>query len=151
MRFHGIIFALAAGILCATPARADHQPMIAVPGNPAVPVIIDGQDASWAVVEGDWGLYRPGHATPTVFYPYELGADRWHPRNYYPFTGKRPRSGRLEVIPPANRRLPPRAESFHRYWSNDAPPVPVQTDYPPSVILAPQLELNGDSSWRKRR
>ena len=142
MRFHRIIFALAAGILCATPVRADHQPVIAVPGNPAVPVIIDGEDASWAVVEGDWGLYRPGQMAPTIFYPYAPDVDPWNPRHYYPFTGKRPRSGRLEIIPPANRRLPPRAESFHRSWSTDGPAVPVQTEYPaivPPVILAPRL------------
>ena len=62
--------------------------------------------------------------------------------SYYPFAGKAPRSGRLEIIPSANRRLPPRAESFHRYWSNDAPPVPAQTEYPavvPPVILAPRV------------
>jgi hypothetical protein len=142
MHFYRIIFAIAAGILCATPARADHLPVIAVPGNPSTPVIIDGQDASWAVVEGDWGLYRPGHATPTVFFP-APAIDHWHTRSYYPFTGKRPRSGRLEIIPPANRRLPPRAESFYRYWSNDGPAVSVQTEYPavvpPPVILAPRV------------
>jgi hypothetical protein len=143
MRFHGTIIALAAGILCATPVRADHQPVIAVPGNPTTPVVIDGRDASWAMVEGDWGLYRPGHATPTVFYPYAPSIDRWRRNSYYPSTGKRPRSGRLEIIPPANRRLPPRAESFYRYWSNDGPPVPAQIEspafVPPPVILAPRL------------
>ena len=142
MHFRRMIFAFAAGILCATPARADHQPVIVVPGNPSTPVIIDGQDASWAVVEGDWGLYRPGHATPTVFFPAPY-IDQGNPRSYYPFTGKRPRSGRLEIIPPANRRLPPKAESFYRYWSNDGPPVPAQTEYhvmpPPAVIVAPRI------------
>jgi hypothetical protein len=142
MRSLAIIFALAAGILHAAPARADHQPVIAVPGNPSTPVIIDGRDASWAVVEGDWGLYRPGHVTPAVLSPYARGNDRWHTRSYYPFAGKPPRSGRLEIIPSSNRRLPPRAESFHRYWSNDASPVPAQTEYPavaPPVILAPRM------------
>jgi hypothetical protein len=144
MRFAlGIIIAVAAGILCATPARADHQPALVVPGRPDVPVVIDGYDASWAVVEGDWGLYRPGHLTPAVIYPYLPSNDHWHTRGYYPFTGKRPRSGRHEIIPPANRRLPPRAESFHRYWSNDAPPVPAQMEYPlfapPPIIVAPRV------------
>jgi hypothetical protein len=132
-------FALLCGCLIGiAPARADHRAVIAVPGNPSTPVIIDGQDAPWAVVEGDWG---PGHA-PTVFHPYVSSADHSPPRSYYPFTGKRPRSGRLEIIPPANRRLPPRAESFYRYWSNDGPPVSVQTDHPavvPPVILAPRV------------
>src|SRR4051812_32757017 len=144
MRLYGIIIiAFAAGIFYTAPAHADHQPVIAVPGNPTTPPIIDGHDASGAMVEGDWGLYRAGHATPLVFYPYIPGVDHWNPRSYYPFTGKRPRSGRLEIIPPANRRLPPRAESFFRYWSNDGPPVPAQTEYPafvpPPVILAPRV------------
>jgi|tagenome__1003787_1003787.scaffolds.fasta_scaffold20903200_2 hypothetical protein len=138
----GMIAAITTGILYATAVRADHQPVIAMPGNPSTPVVIDGQDASWAVIEGDWGLYRPGHVAPTVLYPYAPDVDHWHTRSYYPFTGKRPRSGRLEIIPPANRRLPARAESFHRYWSNDGPAVPVQTEYPavlPPVILAPRV------------
>ena len=135
-----ILVAAAAGILCATLARANHQPAIVVPGNTSAPVIINGQDASWSVVEGDWGLYRPGEMPVTVYYPYLPPA--YCAPAYYPFTGKRPKSGRLEVIPPANRRLPPQAESFHRYWSNDGPMVPAQTDYPqlpPPVIVAPRV------------
>lgn len=144
LAFSTAIVGLCGCLLGIAPARADHQPALAVPGNPRAPVIIDGYDASWAVVEGDWGLYRAGQVTPTVYYPYALSVDRWHPRSYYPFTGKRPRVGRYEIIPPANRRLPPRAESFYRYWSNDGPPVPVtvQTEYPavvPPVIVAPRV------------
>lgn len=135
------IVAVSGCLLGVAPARADHQPVLAVPGNG--PVVIDGHDASWAVVEGDWGLYRAGHGTPTIYYPYAPSVDRWSARSYYPSTGKRPRSGRDEVIPPANRRLPPKAESFYRYWSNDGPPVPAQTDYPafipPPVIVAPRV------------
>jgi hypothetical protein len=29
---------------------------IVIPGKPGVPIIINGVDASYAVVEGDWGL-----------------------------------------------------------------------------------------------
>jgi hypothetical protein len=147
MRSYGTIIALAAGtLICASPALADHQPVIAIPSNPHVPVIINGQDASWAVMEGDWGLYRPGQVAPTIYYPYRPYVDYGHDRGYYPTTGKRPRLGRKEIIPPADRRLPPPAESFHRYWSNDGPPVPAQTDYPvsvppPAVILAPRARV----------
>ncbi len=146
MRVHGIIIALAAGIggiMYAAPARADHQPVIAVPGNPQVPVIINGHDASWAMVEGDWGLYRAGQVSPTVYYPYLPTIRPWHPRGYYPFTGKRPRYGRKEIIPPANRPMPPRAEGYHRYWSTGGSFVPAQTDYPvavpPPVIVVPRV------------
>jgi hypothetical protein len=139
---YATLAALCGCLLGVAPARADHQPALVVPGRADVPVIIEGHDAAGAVVEGDWGLYRPGHVTPTVFYPYAPGDNHWYTRGYYPFTGKRPRYGRYEIIPPANRRLPPQAESFHRYWSSDTAPVPAQTEYPaftPPVILAPRV------------
>lgn len=143
MRFgcYASFAALCGCLLGIAPARADHQPSIVVPGGNA-PVIIEGHDASGAVVEGDWGLYRPGQVSPTVFYPYQPSADRWYPGGYYPFTGKRPRYGRYEIIPPANRRLPPPAESFHRFWSTASDPLPAQTEYPvppPPIIFAPRV------------
>lgn len=134
---------MSVGILYATASHADHQPVIAVPGNPTMPVIVEGQDVSWAVIEGDWGLHRAGHGTPTFYYRYLPGAEPGAPRAYFPFTGKRPRTGRLEIIPPENRRLPPPAESYFRYWGTDGTNVPAQTDYPvvppPSVIVAPHI------------
>src|SRR4051812_7131293 len=93
----------AAAALCALGmtalmARADHQPIIVVPGRPDVPVIIDGIDARGAVVFGDWGLYRPGFAPmveprPLLFSIPPPG------RAYYPATGRPPRYGRLEIEP----------------------------------------------------
>jgi hypothetical protein len=132
--------ALCGCLLGIAQARADHQPSLVVPGG-NVPAVIEGHDVSGAVVEGDWGLYRPGQVTPTVFYPYRHGADHWDTRGYYPFTGKRPRYGRYEIIPPANRRLPPPAESFHRSWSTDSDPLPAQMEIPatPRIILAPRV------------
>src|ERR1700709_609866 len=41
-------------------------PGIVTPSRPGVPVIINGRDASYAVVEGDWGLSRPGAGVITV-------------------------------------------------------------------------------------
>ncbi len=40
---------------------------IVIPGRPGVPVIINGVDASYAVVEGDWGLGKRIHVQPTVY------------------------------------------------------------------------------------
>ena len=40
---------------------------IVIPGRPGVPVIINGIDASYAVVEGDWGLAKGIHVQPTVY------------------------------------------------------------------------------------
>ena len=127
-------------------ARAQSGPVIVIPGHPGVPVIINGVDASYAVVEGDWGLYRPGQVSPTVIYgpvaiPGSAGTA------YYPFTGHRPRRGRYEVWPPANRKLPPPAPSFHRFWSSQSDMSTPATEYPPfnppAVIPAP------DSGTRK--
>ena len=52
--------------LCVGPARADSGPVIVIPSRPGIPVIINGRDASYAVVEGDWGLSRPGAVPVTV-------------------------------------------------------------------------------------
>ena len=61
--------------------------------------------------------------------------------HYYPSAGRVPGYGRLEIEPPANRRLPRRAESYHQSWSAQSAPLPAQIDppnYPPPVIYAPQ-------------
>src|SRR3974377_2461243 len=39
-------------------AGADSAPVIVVPGRPGIPIMINGRDATGAVVEGDWGLAR---------------------------------------------------------------------------------------------
>ncbi len=123
------------------PARADHWPSYVVPARPDVPVIVNGVDASYAVVEGDWGLARPGHMAPLVYGPL-LVPGPYRGRHYFPYTGRRPHYGRREVIPSANRILPPPAESYYRSWST--PPAPgVQAPasfYPPPVIYAPRAD-----------
>ena len=40
---------------------------IVIPGRPGVPIIISGVDASYAVVEGDWGLGKGTQVQPTVY------------------------------------------------------------------------------------
>lgn len=129
-----VAIAASAAIAGASPqARADHEPVIAIPGNPYVPVIINGVDASWAVVEGDWGLYRPKTTAPTV-YGGTVPFYEAPPGGYYPKTGRRPRYGRLEVVPRQIRRAHP--QSYHRSWSTDSgggyPPY-----NPPPVIRGP--------------
>jgi hypothetical protein len=113
---------------------------IVIPGHPGVPIIINGIDASYAVVEGEWGLGKNEQVQPTVY-----GGRYIDPvpnvGHYYPSLGRRPGYGRLEIEPPANRRLPQPAESYHESWSAQSTPQPVQPEvpfYPPPVILAPQ-------------
>jgi hypothetical protein len=133
---------LALAILIGTTAAAlaDSAPVIVIPGRPGVPIIINGVDASYAVVEGDWGLGKNVHVQPTVYggryvdSPPNVG-------HYYPSAGHQPGYGRLEIEPPANRRLPRPAESFHQSWSAQSIPQPVQPEIPfnpPPVIIAPQ-------------
>ena len=46
----------------------------------------------------------------------------------------------LEIEPPAHRKLPQPAESFHQSWSARSEPIPAQSDVPqnpPAVIVAP--------------
>ena len=50
-------------VAAVSPARADHQPVIVVPGRSDVPVMVHGVDARGAAVYGEWGLYRAGHGS----------------------------------------------------------------------------------------
>ena len=52
----------------ASPAFAQREPEIVIPGKAGVPVYINGVDASWGVVIGEFGLDRPGLMAPTVIY-----------------------------------------------------------------------------------
>jgi hypothetical protein len=111
---------------------------VVIPGRPGVPIIINGVDASYAVIEGEWGLGRNEQVQPTIYGGRYIDPD---PRvgHYYPSAGMRPAYGRLEIEPPTNRKLPKRAEDFHQSWSaQSAPPVPqpapVIPPYPPPII-----------------
>lgn len=122
-------------------ASADSGPVIVIPGRPGIPIIINGIDASYAVVEGDWGLARGTHVQPTVYGGRYVDPEP-HVGHYYPSLGHVPGYGRLEIEPPANRKLPPRAESFHQSWSAHSDPLPAQSDVPqtpPAVIVAPEI------------
>jgi hypothetical protein len=118
------------------PALAADGFDIVIPGRLGVPIIINGQDVSYAVLEGDWGLARGIHVQPTAFGGRYIDPT---PRvgHYYPSAGASPGYGRLEIEPPANRKLPKPAESFHQSWSaQSAPPAPQPEVpfYPPPVI-----------------
>ena len=113
---------------------------IVIPGRPGVPIIINGVDASYAVVEGEWGLGQGNQVQPTIYGGRYIDPV---PRvgHYYPSAGRMPGYGRLEVEPPANRRLPQPAESYHQSWSAQSAPLPAQSNVPvnpPEIIYAPQ-------------
>jgi hypothetical protein len=136
----GLVLAILTG--AALPARAADGFDIVIPGRPGVPVIINGVDASYAVVEGDWGLAKGVHVQPTVYGGRYVDGEP-NVGHYYPSLGRKPGYGRLEIEPPANRVLPTPAESFHQSWSAastppKAQPAPPEVPfYPPPVIVAP--------------
>ena len=146
-------------VLAGTPAAlagADTEPVIVVPGRLGVPIIVDGQDVRGAVIEGDWGLAR-GHTGLTIIRPrgpiYQGYAGRsmfratW-PRvgHFFPGTGVQPRVGGEEVIPPANRRLPPKAESLERSYKSESMPLPANNELPlypmPPVGIGVGIDVN---------
>ena len=132
-----LAFVLTAAVAAAPQAHADHAPNYVVPGRPDVPVIINFFDASWGVVEGEWGLYRPGAVSPAVI-PAPYVTPRTPARAYYPSLGGIPYKGRLEIEPPADRALPAPAPSYHRSWTSESQNLPA-TEYAPTppVIMAP--------------
>src|ERR1700685_4522133 len=111
---------MAAALVAPWPALADNEPVIVVPGRPGVPVMMNGVDVSGAVIEGEWGLNRPGVVTPTVIMPC------WPPRYYgpagayFPATGHRPPYGRLEIIPPPHRGVRPPGRAAFPQWRREA-------------------------------
>jgi len=132
-------------LLCvsASPAFAQREPEIVIPGKPGVPVYINGVDASWSVVEGEFGLDRPGVTTPVVIYrPLTSSIPDEDIPGYFPRDNKRPGYGRLEVVPPPDRALPPPAPRYFRRWSSGSASGPV-TEYAPfevpPVVIAPSI------------
>lgn len=125
----------------ASPVLAQRGPVIVVPGRPDIPVLMNGVDISWAVVEGEFGLARPGLVTPTVVYrlppfvppPYELPPVGRPEPGFFPKTGKQPGYGRLEVEPAPDRPLPPPAQSYRKSWSSQSAPTP-PTEYAPFPV-----------------
>ena len=137
-----VALALAFSMAASVAATAGTGPLIVIPGKPGVPVIINGRDASYAVVEGEWGLAKHFKNADRVYGAY----DRAPPPevgHYYPSAGRTPGYGRVEIEPPANRALPQPADSYSRSWSaQSAPPMPQPQyqvpDYPPPIIEAPR-------------
>ena len=119
-----LLAALAGGVsaLAGTaPSFAQTGPVIAVPTRPGVPIVIHGRDASYAIVEGDWGLARPSIGITVIgsmpIRPNPVYEPR---RHYHPRYGRVPERGRYEIEPSPDRPLPEPAESFSRSWSSSS-------------------------------
>jgi hypothetical protein len=149
MRF--VSAALLFAVTC-SPALAQRAPEIVIPGKAGVPVIINGVDASWSVVEGEFGLDRPGAMTPVITFRPLLAAVPYEVPGYFPKTGRKPGYGRLEIIPPPDAPKPPPAPSYYRSWSSQSAPGPV-TDYAPypmpPVVVEPNFGRRGHGRGRE--
>lgn len=148
MRAVALVVIGVAGVLPPPAHAAGDAPAIVIPGKAGVPVIIDGRDASFCVVEGDWGLARPGHVHPTIVacpllapLPGQAG------RYYFPALGRRPGYGRHEVEPPPDRKLPPPAQGYYREWGAHSDQVPASVDPPANV----EINVEPVVDWRRRR
>jgi hypothetical protein len=146
---------------------ADSGPVLVLPGRHGLPVIINGIDVTGAVLEGDWGLYSPHMVGPTVIIPPPAWSRRrgypgghyqggYVQGGYFPAFGHEPAYGRDEIEPPADRRLPPPAPSFHRSWSSQSDPLPASLDPPtrsPPLLIAPQISPSGrrDDNTRTKK
>jgi hypothetical protein len=122
--------------------QAGEAPAIVIPGRPGVPVIINGGDASYCVVEGDVGLARPGLRVTVVACPPHYPIPSYE-GSYFPAFGRRPGYGRLEVEPPPDREQPKPAESYYRQWDSQSAPVPANGGEAPAnadITVLPQVD-----------
>src|SRR5436853_149152 len=92
-----IAIGLTVGGLGVAPARAQTGPVLVIPGRPGIPVIINGYDASYTVVEGDFGLARPGHMQPVIVSGPLIAPAPYSTGPYFPRDNRRPGYGRREV------------------------------------------------------
>jgi hypothetical protein len=145
-----LTLALAAMMAMTSAALAGEGFERVIPGRPGVPVLMNGIDISYAIVEGDFGLGKGVHNQPTVFGGRVIDLEP-NVGHYYPSAGLTPGYGRMEIEPPANRKLPQPAESFYQSWSaqsNQQPAQPAQPEvpfYPPPVIVAPRSGMPPNS------
>ena len=109
-----------------------------VPGRRDVPVFVNplNLDASWSVVEGDFGLDRPAQVNPYIVYGPGL-PPRWGPvKHYFPGGGEPLGYGPLEGKPQPSKWRPPAPNpSFQRSWHTESDPLPASTDPPYPVNI----------------
>lgn len=126
MKLRGIIaLAFCWPLAGVAPAFASETgPVIVIPGRPGVPIIVNGQDISGAVIEGDWGLARPGQIEPRILYRYGNGALIGPARQLFsshgPRAAHRPQGSRCAASAAAGREFFPLVRRAVRSDAGDA-------------------------------
>src|SRR5262245_59161192 len=152
LRVVGFVLGLAV-VVAPSATLADSAPQFVIPGRTPGPIIINGWDARWAVVEGDFGLNRPGHMPQVVIGGRYVGPryDRFRRTQYYPTDKSNPPvQGRHEIVPQPDPQAPQESENFSRSWETAPASDPVvPSDVPnsgnnmlpilPPVIVAPRI------------
>src|SRR5262245_53841021 len=76
---------------------------------------------TWRSIQGGSNQGKVARIEPIIVYDFEPGVivrSYWYPpwrnRHYFPRTGKRPRVGRLEILPKHRISKP---EEYFRFWS----------------------------------
>jgi hypothetical protein len=144
-----VILLAIAGLGSAGTAHADHRPVIAVPGRPEVPVVIDGQNASWAVVIGDWGLYRPGHLAPIIIRRRPWAAPPRYRRAAVVARSRYRRARRCHCKPVKIVRRPAaaRAATRHYFPGGTTPPQLGRLESPAPISPPPKPADSFSRSW----
>ena len=134
---------LAGGVACAS----ETGPVFVIPGRAGVPVVLNGVDISYAVVEGDWGLNRPSQTNPRVIYryfppPVPYTGPRVH---YFPGGGPPPQVGRREVNDARPTPSTP-APTTYENWNARSDPTPATSPTPldtPGMVVVPEVGWGG--------
>ena len=131
----------------------DQGPVLVIPGRPGIPVVINGYDASYTIVEGDWGLARPGQVSPVIVSGPLITPAPYYTGHYYPVSrdavpamaaakSSRRRIGAAapgaELLPRVGRRVAATAgrRSIRRHY----PPTPmVDRGADDRVAIAPTV------------
>src|ERR1700694_2392227 len=86
---------------------------IVIPGRPGLPIIINGVDASYAVVEGEWGLAKSEQVPPTVYGGGYVDPVP-HLGHSYPHPAPQPAQPEVPFYPPPVILAPQGGEDFAR-------------------------------------
>ena len=129
-------------MFCVAPALADSDSgtVVVIPGRPDVPVIVNpyGFDASYAIIEGDFGLNKPSQNNTQIIVGSPLPPIVPARRFYFPHADSAPGYGRYEA-PPAGGRVTQTPQSYNRSWGAASDPLPASTDPAYPMTISPYV------------